>query len=44
MTTLNETHDPALECWVESARAPDGDFPLQNLPFAMFRRAASGST
>lgn len=42
MTTLNETHDPALECWVESARAPDGDFPLQNLPFSIFRRAGSG--
>lgn len=42
MTTLNETHDTALECWVESARGPDGDFPLQNLPFAIFRRAGSG--
>ena len=42
MTTQNETHDQALECWVESARDPDGDFPLQNLPFAVFRRAGSG--
>ena len=42
MTELNETHDPALECWVESARTPETDFPLQNLPFAVFRRAGSG--
>jgi fumarylacetoacetase len=27
---------------VESANAPAGDFPLQNLPFAEFRRAGSG--
>ena len=34
---LNETHDPALKSWVESAN--DGsDFPIQNLPFAVFRR------
>lgn len=42
MTRLNETHDPALECWVESALQPGTDFPLQNLPFAVFRRAGSG--
>lgn len=42
MATLNETHDPALECWVESAMVPGNDFPLQNLPFAEFRRAGSG--
>jgi fumarylacetoacetase len=35
---LNETHDPALRSWVESANAPEADFPLQNLPFAAFRR------
>jgi fumarylacetoacetase len=35
--TLNETHDPALQSWVESANAPDTDFPIQNLPFCMFR-------
>jgi fumarylacetoacetase len=37
---LNETHDPTLRSWVESANAP-GDFPLQNLPFGVFRRAGS---
>ena len=34
---LDETHDPALESWVESANAPDTDFPIQNLPFGIFR-------
>ncbi len=35
------TVDPALASWVESANAPDTDFPLQNLPYARFRRARS---
>ncbi len=34
---LDETHDPALRSFVASANAPDGDFPIQNLPFAVFR-------
>lgn len=33
---LNETHDPELSSWVASAAT--GDFPIQNLPFAVFRR------
>jgi fumarylacetoacetase len=37
---LNETHDPALASWVETANAPGCDFPVQNLPFGVFRRAA----
>jgi len=41
MTLLNDTHDPSLRSWVESAQAPGGDFPIQNLPFAVFRRAGS---
>lgn len=39
--SLNETHDPALECWVESANRPETEFPIQNLPFGVFRRANS---
>lgn len=35
---LNETHDPALKSWVKSANRPDTDFPIQNLPHAVFRR------
>jgi fumarylacetoacetase len=44
MTLLNETHDPAARSWVESANEPDTDFPIQNLPFGVFRRAGSGET
>ncbi len=35
---LDETHDPALTSWVESANAPGCGFPIQNLPFGIFRR------
>ena len=35
---LDHTHDPALRSWVESANAPGADFPIQNLPFGVFRR------
>ncbi len=38
MTLLNETHNPALRSWVAAANTPDNDFPIQNLPFAVFRR------
>ena len=35
--TLNETHDPARRSFVESANTADCDFPIQNLPFGIFR-------
>ncbi|HMG96235.1 MAG TPA: fumarylacetoacetase [Gemmatimonadaceae bacterium] len=35
---MNETHDPALTSWIESANSPDTDFPIQNLPFGVFFR------
>lgn len=38
MTMLDPTHDAALRSWVESANAPDSDFPIQNLPYGAFRR------
>jgi fumarylacetoacetase len=38
MIQLNETHDPTLRSWVASANAPGCDFPIQNLPFTVFRR------
>ena len=41
MTRLNETHDPQLRSWVASAHAAGTDFPIQNLPFAVFRRRGS---
>lgn len=36
---LNETHNPALRSWVASANDGSSDFPIQNLPFGVFRRA-----
>jgi fumarylacetoacetase len=35
---MNRTHDPKLKSWVESANDPACDFPVQNLPFGIFRR------
>jgi fumarylacetoacetase len=37
---VDSTHDPSLASWVESANGP-GDFPIQNLPFGVFRRRGS---
>jgi fumarylacetoacetase len=34
--SINETHDPNLKSWVESANDPASDFPIQNLPFGLF--------
>ena len=34
---VNATHDPALTSWVASAQG--SSFPIQNLPFGVFRRA-----
>jgi fumarylacetoacetase len=34
---LDSTHDPKLSSWVESANRPDTGFPIQNLPFGVFR-------
>jgi fumarylacetoacetase len=44
VSTLNATHDPALRSWVESANAAGTDFPVQNLPFAAFRRAGGAES
>ncbi|MFI4898483.1 MAG: fumarylacetoacetase [Phycisphaerales bacterium JB059] len=33
---IDETHDPKLESWVESANDPATDFPIQNLPIAQY--------
>ena len=38
---LDATHDPATQSWVESANAPNTDFPIQNLPLGRFRRSAA---
>jgi len=36
MYEINETHDPNLKSWVESANDPNTDFPIQNLPFCVY--------
>ena len=36
MYEINETHEPNLRSWVESANDPNTDFPIQNLPFCVF--------
>jgi len=33
---IDETHDPQLRSWVETANDPATDFPIQNLPFGWF--------
>ena len=36
---LDDTHRVELTSWVQSAQTPGGDFPIQNLPFGVFKRA-----
>ncbi len=40
---LAATLDPTRRSWVVSANEPDTDFPIQNLPFCVFRRGAEGA-
>ena len=40
--SLNETHDVALRSWVASANLAGTDFPIQNLPYGVFRRKGGG--
>jgi len=37
--TLDRTHDPELDSWVESARG--SDYPIQNLPLGIYRKRNS---
>ncbi|HEX9639883.1 MAG TPA: fumarylacetoacetase, partial [Candidatus Krumholzibacteria bacterium] len=39
---LDETHDRSLRSWVDSANREGSDFPIQNLPFGVFRPASGG--
>ena len=41
MSQINETHDIHLISWVDSAN-DNSEFPIQNLPLGIFRRAGSG--
>jgi fumarylacetoacetase len=36
MSALNRTHDTAAKSWLASANLPECDFPIQNLPYAVF--------
>jgi fumarylacetoacetase len=38
---VNQTHATSLRSWVDSANDPASDFPIQNLPFGVFRRRDS---
>jgi fumarylacetoacetase len=40
---VDETHDPARISWVESAQGST-DFPIQNLPFGVYRRSGEGTS
>lgn len=44
MSRLDETHDAALSSWVAAANSDASDFPIQNLPVAVFRREGSGES
>jgi fumarylacetoacetase len=39
-SAIDETHDPALQSWVDAANHDGCEFPIQNLPFGRFREAA----
>ena len=41
ITSLDLTHDPKARSWLASANQSGCAFPIQNLPFGVFRRAAS---
>lgn len=43
MASLNQTHDIASTSWVSSANSHP-DFPVQNLPVAVFRSKGAGET
>lgn len=38
---IDDTHDARLRTWIESANSPANDFPIQNLPFGVFRRSGT---
>jgi fumarylacetoacetase len=44
MSPINETHDRTRTSWVESANVRGADFPIQNLPYGVFRRKAKAES
>src|SRR3954465_10754925 len=43
MQNVDGTHAPGLQSWVQSANGHP-DFPIQNLPFGVFRRQGTTDT
>lgn len=41
LNILDATNDPRHRSWIESANTANCDFPIQNLPYAVFRRGNS---
>ncbi|WP_082517639.1 fumarylacetoacetase [Variovorax sp. Root318D1] len=41
MIALNHTHDAGAKSWIDTANIEGTDFPIQNLPYAVFRRTGS---
>jgi len=41
---LDHTHERSARSWLASANAAGTDFPIQNLPFGVFRRAGRNET
>ena len=33
---INDTYNPDLQSWIESANDPESDFPIQNLPWCIY--------
>src|SRR5258706_3325871 len=42
--SINATHDLSTRSWVESANAPGTDFPIQNLPYGVYKVAESSES
>jgi fumarylacetoacetase len=40
-TGLDRTHEASATSWLESANAASSDFPIQNLPYGVFRRTGT---
>lgn len=40
MRQIDHTHDASKTSWIESANSPDSPFPIQNLPFCVFRQSS----
>ncbi|MEL4181001.1 fumarylacetoacetase [Roseateles sp. PN1] len=44
MSLIDHTHRPDAQSWVASANSADTEFPIQNLPYGLFRRAGSNES